>query len=76
MWRTGPAMTGATGWRLIRSGRSWGGGSDSICGSLAQTVGWYLRHRQWWEAILSGAYMEFTSVITVIAWGKRSYKDR
>ncbi len=26
---------------------------------LAETVAWYVAHRQWWEGILSGAYREY-----------------
>lgn len=43
---------------------------------LAQTVGWYLRHRQWWEAILSGAYMEFYKRNYGYRLGKTEHKDR
>jgi len=34
---------------------------------MAQTIDWYLKNREWWERILSGAYMDYF---------KEMYKDR
>ena len=34
---------------------------------MAQTIEWYLNNREWWERILSGAYMDYF---------KEMYKDR
>ncbi|MBI4417773.1 MAG: dTDP-glucose 4,6-dehydratase [Ignavibacteriales bacterium] len=33
--------------------------SVTIEEGLAQTVRWYLEHREWWERIISGDYMEY-----------------